>query len=309
MDDQRTYGVEIEISDYMEGGVRSGELSPIVSALRNAGIPAAQASYSSGDQGRGGRWKVVHDSSCGPEIISPPLAGTSGLQEIAAVVKVLQELDARVTASCGLHVHHDASDLSRDDVARVTALYSANQEAISSLLPESRRPGGQGSSFCRPLPADTKNEVDLKRTYSHLQGKVRLCHNIFGSDRYMAVNWQAFDKHGTVEFRQHSGTLNARKIAYWVLLTQGIITAAKTRVSPVTWSGEPEGGDATSAEMKRLASLWLAVGPALGDDPNYKRLKRFYRDRMVRLAGGYLTYNTGKRRAADWLLRAAQVNT
>ena len=44
--------------------------------------------------------------------------------------------------------------------------------------------------------------------------------------RYHKLNLMAFWRHGTVEFRQHSGTIDAEKICAWISLTQGFIEKA-----------------------------------------------------------------------------------
>jgi hypothetical protein len=45
-------------------------------------------------------------------------------------------------------------------------------------------------------------------------------------DRYRALNFNAYAKYGTVEVRQHQGTLNADKIINWVKFGQSVIAAA-----------------------------------------------------------------------------------
>ena len=76
MDEERTYGVEIEISGTRQLGT---DLGGIASALLRAGIPAVSARYGSDDQPERGNWKVLPDASCGPEFVSPPLRGERGL--------------------------------------------------------------------------------------------------------------------------------------------------------------------------------------------------------------------------------------
>jgi hypothetical protein len=46
--------------------------------------------------------------------------------------------------------------------------------------------------------------------------------------RYFKVNLQSYHTYGTVEFRQHSGTLNAAKAVNWVRLLDSFITATKS---------------------------------------------------------------------------------
>jgi hypothetical protein len=44
--------------------------------------------------------------------------------------------------------------------------------------------------------------------------------------RYFALNFQSYANHGTLEFRQHSGTVDAEKATQWVRLVVGFIARA-----------------------------------------------------------------------------------
>jgi len=45
-------------------------------------------------------------------------------------------------------------------------------------------------------------------------------------NRYQAVNFVSVKKYGTVEFRQHQGTLNPSKALAWIELTRNVVHAA-----------------------------------------------------------------------------------
>ena len=49
------------------------------------------------------------------------------------------------------------------------------------------------------------------------------------ANRYFKLNVQAFWRHKTAEFRQHSGTIEFEKIANWVLFTSRLIEFSKTQ--------------------------------------------------------------------------------
>ena len=200
MNEERTYGVEIEIT-----GTRhlDSNLKAIARALTRAGIPAVAARYGSSDQPEGGNWKVLPDASCGPEIVSPPLRGKAGLEEISHVCQVLQDVGAEVSSSCGLHVHHDDADFSVQHMVTISALYAAHQPAINSILPESRR----NNHFCRSLEAHHLDGRWQRRVLVSPDRDSAV--QAMQSSRYSAVNWYALFRHGTVEFRQHDGTVDS----------------------------------------------------------------------------------------------------
>jgi len=47
--------------------------------------------------------------------------------------------------------------------------------------------------------------------------------------RYHVINMTAYLKYGTVEFRQHSGTIEFVKIANWLKITQALVATAKNK--------------------------------------------------------------------------------
>ena len=54
----------------------------------------------------------------------------------------------------------------------------------------------------------------------------------FGSDRYYKVNLEAYSRHRTVEFRQHSGTINFAKMEKWIRFLNGLIIFAQAGQLP-----------------------------------------------------------------------------
>ena len=171
-------------------------------------------------------WKVVSDSSVnnsgtctvnGLELVSPILSGREGLNELKVAVSALRNAGAMVDESCGLHVHHDAYEYSDKDIGRVVMLYARWEKVIDYTVKPSRR--GNENSYCKSfegLPWEELrhcNVFDWSRRY--------------GITRYWKVNVEAYNRHGTIEFRQHHGTLDPDEITAWVVFTQNIMEKAK----------------------------------------------------------------------------------
>ena len=277
MNEERTYGVEIEIT-----GTRhlDSNLKAIARALTRAGIPAVAARYGSSDQPEGGNWKVLPDTSCGPEIVSPPLRGKAGLEEISHVCQVLQDVGAEVSSSCGLHVHHDAAGFSVQHMVTISALYAAHQPAINSIL---RSHGETTISAAAWKPttwtADGKGEYWSAPTGDSAVQAMQ-------SSRYSAANWYALFRHGTVEFRQHDGTVDSPAVRCWILLTLCVIEAALTRKSLVSKVRHPTGRKHTgpmAQERKLLADLLFALSRVTKGDPDYGDMRKFYEARLLDL--------------------------
>jgi len=66
-------------------------------------------------------WKIVPDGSVRAdsqtfpcEIVSPPMKGTAGLADIAAMCEVLNDLGCTINRSHGMHIHTDINDWKKD---------------------------------------------------------------------------------------------------------------------------------------------------------------------------------------------------
>jgi hypothetical protein len=207
----RKFGVEIEC--YLPGG-RNGTAAANV----QRGLPTG--------------WRLKGDGSLGTggcEIVSPPIKGEQGLTALKTVLDLLTENGATVNRSCGLHVHHDASDIGRNGLVAFARTWAANQGLIDFLVSPSRR--GGANFYCKPL---TTNELTRLGTWA--DGGTGL-----PTERYRTVNLHAFSKYGTVEIRQHQGTLSFRKIEGWIKLVQGLLDAVCGRNTNLPAAGNLQG--------------------------------------------------------------------
>ena len=122
------FGVEIETVGYASH-------SAIARALSDAGIPTVAPGYTHATMFT---WKVVPDGSLGrggAEIVSPILYGEDGLNQITLVAETLKAIGQRVNESTGLHVHHDARDMTATQLKSVLYLYAKAQSVTATLLP------------------------------------------------------------------------------------------------------------------------------------------------------------------------------
>lgn len=215
----RTFGVEIEFI---------GDKDTVAQALNDAGIPCQAERYNHTTRSY---WKIVPDSSIRPnadgirrgwkgwELVSPVLRGRRGLEEIKELCAVLKTVGVSVNKTCGLHVHHDASDFQTETFKNIIKIYTRFEETIDSLVAPSRR--GNNNTYCQSLL-----EINIERILK--QDNFQSIRTHYG-DRYKKLNIESFVTHGTIEFRQHQGTLNADKIINWIKLTQGIVERAVAR--------------------------------------------------------------------------------
>ena len=232
----RSFGIELEIA-----GINH---QTALTVLRAIGIAVQDESYNHTTRAH---WKLVEDSSVrgGFEVVSPVLHGEEGIEEAMAVAEALSDAGATVNRSCGFHVHFDASDLTVNDVKTIVRRYADHETEIDAIMPPSRR--GSNNTYCRSLSGIPFERFMRSFNITELA-------SVMGS-RYYKVNLMSFQRHGTIEFRQHSGTINANKIANWVRFLGQFIDVCKSQShapaapAPVIEHPSVRGVQARLAEM------------------------------------------------------------
>lgn len=229
----RTFGIEIEATRL--------QYSQAVDAIEDAGYDARSEGY---HHDVTPYWKVVEDGSIDGrspfEAVSPVLRGEDGILEARTVARALNRAGAQVNRSCGLHVHVDVSDFTPTELATIVLRYSRFLNDIDTWMPRSRRNGN--NEWCRSISEwanilDERNRLD---DYDiHLQD---LTHNQPG--RYSLLNLMPLSRQGTIEFRQHGGTLNPSKIENWVRFLLYFVETCRTPIhADATTTVESPNGD------------------------------------------------------------------
>lgn len=207
----RKFGIEIEAF----GVTRS----KVLTAIRAKGIRIEDESYNHDTRGW---WKIVSDSSVsgenGFEIVSPILEGQAGLEELKKVCEALTEVRAKINKSCGMHVHFDASQMGISEVKNLMLNYATYEKHIDSILPNSRR--GNTNTYCQSLQND-KAKIEAATSIRELATNI--------GTRYRKINLKSFVRHGSIEFRQHSGTIEFEKIKNWVLFLHNLVDFSKKK--------------------------------------------------------------------------------
>lgn len=211
----RRFGVEIEAYNVSQ--------STLVNALTNAGISVTAESYNHTTRNY---WKVVTDASLNGtdtfELVSPVLEGQPGLEELQTVCRVLKQLNAYINRSCGLHIHFDAEQFGLTQTKNLLINYARYEAIIDSFMPNSRR--ATNNTYCKSLRGQ-EAKIDAATSIQQIANSA--------GTRYFKVNMQAYLRHKTIEFRQHSGTIEFEKIATWVLFLHNLTEFSRTkRVEP-----------------------------------------------------------------------------
>jgi hypothetical protein len=206
----RKFGVEIEFV-----GKSGISRAAIAEALTNAGVPTVAERCNHHTRNY---WKIITDASCGYELVSPPLTDESGLEQIKTACQVLKAMGAKVNDKCGLHVHIDANGLKVKQIKSVILNFIQNESVFDLLVNKSRRLNN--SNFCRGL-----QDIDIDRLGGS-RTVAGICGGCFDNNRYFKMNIGSYLRHGTLEFRQMHGTLDATEICNWVLLLQSFFARA-----------------------------------------------------------------------------------
>ena len=296
-DYNRNYGIEIEFS----WNGRCPNYATIARAITEAGVPCEAQGY---NHTTARTWKIVPDGSVsnGGELVSPILNGLDGKEQLRTVLRAIKELGAKTDRSCGIHVHHDAGDMNGKALANVAELYKTYEPVIDLFISEARR-----SSANHPYCGSMNNNrtdyyaIGSHRAYANFSVassqdlKTRLIQGDYAnglrglSVGRVNVNFSAYLRHGTVEFRQHQSSLNVNKIWSWVVFTQTIMTVAKSHRGKITGRTVNTGPEATRA----LRGLLREMGMRKARDYDtvtldaYKRLmKRIPREMRVNYRNG-----------------------
>lgn len=209
-----------------------------IDALRHAEIPVSgNTDYRHTDSHT--EWKFVPDSSVsmGNECVSPILAGPDGMAQLETVTAALVAAGGTVNRSCGTHVHLGTDDLTAADIAAVVRFYDRHHSLIDTLHPASRRTNR--SEWCGPFHEheQTRLETAEKTNGSDTNKREAIA---YAGGRYRSVNLHALIAHGTIEFRQHGGTLNYAKLSAWVAFLMALVEHCKI---------EPMGTYATLSDL------------------------------------------------------------
>lgn len=151
------------------------------------------------------------------ECVSPVLDGTrAGFDSLSLCCESLNAAGAYVNSSTGLHVHIGAENLSGEQYVNVFKNYKALEAVINTFMAPSRR----NNYYCAPL---SEHNFDSCHCVADVRREMR-------NDRYHTVNCESYARHRTIEFRQHQGTTNFKKIKMWVTFVSKLVAYSMNNV-------------------------------------------------------------------------------
>lgn len=205
-----TFGVEIEMLV---------PRSTIVDKANEKGLNIRYEGYNHRDNKS--YFKFVSDASIQGEdpieCVSPVLRSTNGFAKLKKCCEVINEAGAIVNRSTGLHVHIGAENLTDEQYASVFENYRHLEPVIDTFMARSRR--ANNSRWCATL---------RDHIISTAWSKERIAEEL--GSRYHKVNAESYYRHKTIEFRQHQGSTDYKKISMWVKFCAKLVEWSKTHL-------------------------------------------------------------------------------
>eukprot|EP00977_Amphora_coffeiformis_P029924 scaffold43533_cov153-Amphora_coffeaeformis.AAC.1 len=251
------FGVELEL--IIPNGMRDGfSCEWIATQLTALGIPTIFEGYTHRVVDT---WKVVSDSSLRSsqddlcfELVSPVLVGEDQMFFLRSLLDSIRKIGIKINATCGFHVHVDASVGEEqgvpamgtlDGLQRVVQCFVALENAFDCLVArdgsqQAQQRRGNRHRYCQSNAmafgalSNKKrwNRISSTRSRSDLVELVNP-----GSDRYRKLNFTNLnkpDRPDTIEFRQHGGVSELLAAEAWVrLVLRFCANAAKNQNAAV----------------------------------------------------------------------------
>lgn len=280
LDNYRTYGVEVEfISNEFYQSELVHKLNQALPTYISNAPRIHEASYSNSNSRT---WRIKTDSSVrggrmGLELVTPILRTERDMDILKQILVLLERFHCDVNRSCGLHVHVGVSDWNLRKFKNLVKRWVKFESTFDSIQPRSRR--GNTNSYCRSNVDGIASNLFWAFKKINSARDVRELSNIIQSSRYVKLNMHSFWKHGTVEFRHHSGTINPQKIDNWVR-----VCIAMTHLADNARSIKVKDTDLNDAYANKLSVLFN--GLSKGCDLITSDIRRFYTKRRKQLCRG-----------------------
>lgn len=176
------------------------------------------------------RWDIDEDGTWS-EIRTPVLRGREGLDTLKRAFDLLKGAGAYVTDSDGMHVHHDAPEFggrrgyNKELLLRLVKSWGSCTDVIDNLVaPDRVGVWAAPKAWEAHKLADFENALlDFDDGYDY---------RLYAQRGDLNVN--SLDYHGSLEIRQHQGTLDYEVAEAWILFGQRFIESVVGRRKIIT---------------------------------------------------------------------------
>ena len=137
------------------------------------------------------------------EIVTPVLNGCEGFRLLQHVCDCLQRANAKINSRCGLHIHVDAQTMSLNHIISIICEYQKMEDVIDKKMRPERR-----NSQCKYAKSLREYNFGHIKTFGELLSTIH--------SRNYKINVQSLTKYGSLEFRQHHGSVCYDEIRSWI---------------------------------------------------------------------------------------------
>lgn len=238
-----TFGIEIELST-ASGVTRE----TVAKTLRSrAGVQVSVFVEYRDAHTRVEGWKLVHDGSisCSAnfpnctkfELVSPVLRASAGLNEVRKVLESLRGIASDVNKSMGFHCHVGVDGMGLSSLTKVCQNFIKYEDCLDTLMPPSRRTNSPESrQYFKSNKSAVAGATNKERheALEHCASVRELARLMNPSGRYYKLNLQNLvtERQPTIEFRQHSATINPDKVDAWVRFCLAMVSNSARLPAP-----------------------------------------------------------------------------
>jgi Putative amidoligase enzyme len=273
------FGIELELTT--SASETPDQVARSVETRCNVPVQVMTDSYSQARQTYSS-WKLMRDSSiachinrpdCNAfELVSPVLSGQDGVGEVHQLVSTLTLIrSVKVNKSMGFHVHVNVEHVGLKGLIKVCQNFVKYEKAMDSFMPKSRRNNRYCKSNKDALGTTNKGRIDRLGACRSIEA---LC-EVMNPDnqRYFKLNMQNLrtGRMPTVEFRQHSSTASAEKVAHWVRFCILLVQNSVANKAPLALKA----GRTVDDQMDMMFQYVIKD----------RFLEHFYQERRTELAG------------------------
>ena len=187
------------------------------------------------------------DDDC-VELVSPILSSmhSRGLKQICSDLE-----HAPRTESAGIHVHVDAADLTVAQIRELVLGYDHIEHLLESSYDREER------GYCK-----RRSPQELLEVARSASDPAQTKESMRKGDRYVTVNLQALNHHGTVEFRAMGPKYTYDHLVRWAMFCREMLNAVKAGAKSKDFAKVKNWADVEAIFAKFGTEYNLAVGAA-----------------------------------------------
>lgn len=242
---RRPFGVELEVNEQVDRN-SMGEIVQRMDPNREVVVTHGWAQTGGEEYGpTADVWNVKTDSTCatlfvpghyGHEVASPKLSSAKDIVTLGKVTAALKDAGCKVNKRCGVHVHADISDFTKEQVGVLLARWCKVEGIIGQALPRHRRENQYAMMMRKKHKCVDGNQVySGESLYNAMEPtSLETHHNL---EKRVAINLIGYAlgirkpnyKRKTAELRLPESNLNREDVENWTRFYVQFVNESATK--------------------------------------------------------------------------------